>query len=566
MHQIKIKTPHAAVVVWNYKDRAGLEGVSDLNDINQTIISTLSLMSIETSKSKSQPDGQFKLILAPYKNWVSTITAGSWCCIMMSNEPIKEKDFTSANPNLVKMVGRIDSVRVETQQVEDTRQTRYYVSGTDWGYLFNNIVYIDNLIAEQNSPRNQGNSISVAIRNFLLSKDGIPQTFRVDDNLRSLVNIFGSTLGPLTKAGQDINRLAYSIYDFNIPTEMSKFFDFRDSSGQRTTQLTKTLNLVSGHLSSYNEYEPSNEAIGFVNPFSLQGQHSFWQILLENSNPAMNEMFSEIRWNDGFASLSLYNRIKPFAYKDFKPSAGNANRIRSYFQDIKTHNIDAVSVMSVNAGSNWRDNYNFIEIRPDYSDFKIFENWYAQKTQTYDQKLFERDGFRPLIVNTKQLPVKSESASDPGNIYKADFDQLSAWVQNMKEWYFNTHRMLNGTLTMQGTTEYIGVGDNIKFDAGLINPNTNINSATVKASKNQYILAHVENISHRFTVTEDGARTYSTTIQFVRGIVVNGNKKLFGKGVLDQFTDSMSDTEERNTLNTVSTSTENDPDKKVFGK
>jgi len=61
---------------------------------------------------------------------------------------------------------------------------------------------------------------------------------------------------------------------------------------------------------------------------------------------------------------------------------------------------------------------------------------------------------------------------------------------------------------MTGTTEYIPVGDNIKFEANLINPNTNINSASNSTKINRYILAHVENITHSFSVTPDGARTY----------------------------------------------------------
>ena len=49
------------------------------------------------------------------------------------------------------------------------------------------------------------------------------------------------------------------------------------------------------------------------------------------------------------------------------------NKIRSMFQKIKTHEIDKLSVISVNAGTNWRDKYNFVEIKPQFQEMKVFE-------------------------------------------------------------------------------------------------------------------------------------------------------------------------------------------------
>lgn len=569
-------------MVWNYVDRIGTEGmntdynssgVTKLTETEPAIISTLSCISIQTSKSKGQPDGQFQLTLAPYKNWTSTLTTGSWLVIMMSNEPIQEADFKKANKNQVKMIGKIESVRVETQQVEGKggpqRQTRYYVTGTDWGHIFNSILYVDNLIAGPNDPVSQGNSAAVALRNALFGKGGTPKSFNVDDNLNSIIQIFGQTLKGVTSAGKDINRLAKAIYDFRIPKAMVDFFDFRDPKGNpiSSDSVSKLLTLKSGILKGPDTYQPSNEAKGFINPFSLQGQNSLWQILLENSNPALNEMFSEMRWATDASSglnLTIYNRIKPFAFKSFTGAAGSQSGLKSYFQWVKTHQLDDNTIRSVNAGTNWRDKYNFIEIKPDFQDFQIFANWYKQKSQVFDKKAFEREGFRPLIVPTRQFP---SAGLKPGqeNKVNVDWDQLRIWALAMREWYFNTHRMLNGTIVMQGTTEYIGVGDNIKFDAGLINPTPNINDATVKAGKNQSILAHVESVTHNFAIAGD-TRTYTTTIQFVRGIIVDGDNIIAGRGTLDKFSTSVPSKSDKNTANTVSTSSDADPDTKVKGK
>jgi hypothetical protein len=574
----KIKTPHAAVLIWNYVDRIGTEGmnsspqssgVQQLDNVEPTIISTLSCVSIQTSKSKGQPEGTFQIVLAPTKDWVSTLTPGSWLCILMSNNPITQNDLKKANKTQVKMIGKIESVRAEVTTADDgARQTRFYVAGVDWGHIFNNIVYVDNLIASKDDPTSQGNAVAVALRNLMFGNGGTPKTFYVKDNLRSLINIFGQNLQGFEKDGSDINRLAGALYNFRMPKAMVEFFDFVGPGGRtRDVRLNKILNLITGSLKKPDLYVDSKESKGFIDPFSLQGQHTFWQVLIENSNPVLNEMFPEMRWNmtndsDNTLQLAVYNRIKPFSYQGFDPAGGGGAGPKSYFQNCRLHTLDDFEVISLNAGTNWRDKFNFIEVKPNFQDFNVISNWYKQKSQAFDQRAFEREGFRPLILETKQFP---SAGSKPGNStdINVDWDQLQKWVIMMRERYFNTHRMLNGTVTIHGTTEYIGVGDNIRFNAGLVNVTPNLNSkiADGQTNDNQFVLAHVENVSHSFSVTQEGARNYITTIQFVRGILVNGQNKVAGEGPLDKLADKVTvGHREANTKNVISSSDKSDPD------
>lgn len=559
----KVLTPHAAVIVWNYNDRISgdPDGVIDEEGINFKLISTVSCISIQTNKSKSSPAGSFQLVLAPFKNWVSTLTAGSWCAILMSNNPITEKNLSFRDPSQVKMFGKIESVRVDVGvNNEGARQTRFLVTGTDWGHIFNNILYVDNLLNAPNEPPSIGSTAYVAIRNALFGNGNTPQSFAVKENLSCLLNIFGSNLDGFSEAGDAINRLAKSTYDFVIPTQVANFFKFVGPKGVSDSKvITRLLTLKTGKIKTDGTYDGAVDSYGYIDPFSLQGTNTFWQIMLDNSNPALNEMYNEIEWTSQGPQLTLYNRIKPFSYKysDVTP-----NNIRSLFKNIKTHVIDPVTVMSVNAGTNWRDKYNFVEIKPQFAEFKIQDNWIKQKSQLKDAAAFNREGFRPFMVGTKQFPINPNTTLAGG----FNAEALSLWAQLLSEWYFDTHRLLNGTLVITGQNEYIAVGNNIRFEAGLINPTANINSASSKANTNKYILAHVESVSHNFSVREDGAREYTTTIQFVRGIVVNSDNTLVGEGALDQFTEKLTQEEERNTANTVTTSDVNDPDpKKVNG-
>jgi hypothetical protein len=561
-NNFRITTPHAAVIIWNYTDRLGVDPSdnSDINTINQTILSTVSCVSIRTSKSKGNPMGSFEIVLAPNRDWLSQLTAGSWCCILMSNEPITQTQISAADPKFVKMIGKIEAIRADVV-VDDSgaRQTRYVVTGVDWGYVFNNVLYIDNLIASADDPANQGNQIAIALQKMLFGDGNSPQSFKVADNMVALMGIFGASSPGLDAASNAVNRVNKSIYDFLIPNEMARYFNFVDGDGNvnQSTKLSDLLTLQTGRLTSYNSYEDTNEAYGYIDPFSLQGTNTFWQILMDNSNPALNEMYNEIDWdqsNSGSVgpSLTIFNRIKPFSYRDDLDTSDDSAKLRSPFTLLKTHVIDNVMVTNINVGTNWRDKYNFVEVRPLFQDFNVLGSWTAQKSQGFDQIAFNREGFRPMIVGTKQFPV------DPGEgagTYNANY--LTSWVALLKEWFFDTHRLLNGTLTMKGTTEYIGVGNNVLFEAGLINPNMNLNAGAATNSNTNYVLAHVENVEHSFSVSEDGTRTYYTTVQFVRGILVNavnGNYTVVGNGSLDLLATDLTGEQYKNNANSFGTS------------
>ena len=567
-NNFRITTPHAAVIIWNYDDRLGSDPTNSgsINIINEVILSTVSCTSIQTSKSKSNPAGSFTITLAPTRDWVSQITAGSWCCIMMSNQPITQAQLRQADPKFVKMIGKIEHVRAEVQIDEEaTRHTVYTVTGTDWGYIFNNVLYIDNLISAANDPSNQGNTIAITLQKQLFGDGNTPNSFKVADNLVALLGIFGTSSAGLDNASDAINRINKSVYDFLIPSEMARFFNFVDGDGNinLSTKLSDLLSLQVGKLVAQDTYQDTNEAYGYIDPFSLQGTNTFWQILMDNSNPALNELYNEIDWqknNNGVIgpSLTIFNRIKPFAYRQDLNSTDAVNKLKSPFVLLKTHTIDNVKVTGINVGTNWRDKYNFVEIRPQFQDFEILNGWTAQKSQGSDPAAFNREGFRPLIVGTKQFPVDPSVKS---NQYNADL--LTSWVNLLKEWYFDTHRLLNGTLTMRGSTEYIGVGNNILFEAGLINPTMNLNVGSGNSKSTTYVLAHVESVDNTFTVNSDGSRTYTTNIQFIRGILVNnsnGNYTLVGQGSLDEEASDQTTDQYKNSTNSFGTSDTSDPD------
>jgi hypothetical protein len=115
------------------------------------------------------------------------------------------------------------------------------------------------------------------------------------------------------------------------------------------------------------------------------------------------------------------------------------------------------------------------------------------------------------------------------------------WKTLLREWYFNTHLMLNGTINFVGQDNYIQVGDNIMFPLRVFNFQGNLTQAALKNKQplsleqnsnelagnadEPWILAHVENIAHRVSMTDSAARSYTSSIHFIRGVIVDKDRK-----------------------------------------
>lgn len=596
---VKLKTPHAAAVVWNYKDRLGVDPAKNVNEVEQVVISTVSLRGISTSKAKSSPVGKFELTLAPTKNWVSTLTPGSWLCLLMSQTPIVKEDLPThgvAKPEHVKMIGKIESVRVQVQPNPETgaRQTVYVVTGVDWAYMFENKVYIDPFISPGKNVI--GSATFLEILKLMEGEDGYPALLTSDEMVRGIVKIIGQTLSEgFEQAGDNINRIAKATYEFKIPKPMVKYLQLANAGFvSKSDNVAKMINFFQGKLSrfddpkaprNFNPYQPLGESSGYIDPLSLKGTNSLWQVMVDNSSPVVNEMFTGMRWNpNGTIALSVYNRVKPFVFQKSSVSASRlqreigqnkfgskvqgktvrkvrdeVRRIFSEYKNVRRFKIPLEDIITIDAGTNWRDKYNFVEIKPSFQDFQVLGSWVKSVAQSADVNAFSREGFRPLIATTKQWPSNSVDFKSKNSLV-ADLSQLAGWKELLKIWYFDTHKMLNGSINISGQDNHIEVGDNIMFDIKALGITPNITTSANRKSDNIYILAHVERVDHKFSVSENGARTFTTSIQFVRGIVVNENGDTLGEGTLDSNTSLAPPSEDLNQVNTFGTSTAADPD------
>lgn len=575
----QIVTPHSMFLVWNYRDRLStFEGdqnnsSSNPNEVEPVIISTVSLKQIQTQKSKGASTGSFTVTLAPTKNWVSVLSPGSWCALLMSQERINQNDVFSADPNKVKFFGKIESVRtdVDIDQEDGKRRTVYTVTGVDWGYIFDTTVYIDPLALT--NDRLNPNSAKLLLDDIFKSPDisGLPSSSAI---VRSLLKLWGNPENDALERiqGELKDNLANAGFQFTLPDAVVSYFGFESNSVAKL--VLDANNDTTGTLTSKDRYEEKNDSVGLPSIQSLTGVNTLWSLMTANCNPILNELVNDLDWKDGSANLRLWKRVKPFLIEERDPSIEGddyLNRIASKYRLVRHTKIPIDRIIHFEAGTNWRDKYNFAEIQvargaPDTGAIKeLASGQFKRSAQIWDKSAFQREGFRPLIQSAQYyLPVNDRE--------KYDITRSTRWKFLMKDWYFDTHRMLNGTVTFIGLNEHIVVGQNILLDARVMGETPNLN-VDVKNNQSPHIMAHVEAISHSFTVDDNGTREFFTSISFVRGVVTDQQGNYFnreGVGVLrpffindpklDKDTRDLPPQDDKNEVSVFGTSDSLDPD------
>lgn len=558
--------PQAAFIIWNYEERTTADSVNKPHEIEEIYLNTNDVISINTSKSKSQPSGAFEVRLAPTLNWTAKLTPGSWCVILMSRDEIpaltKENDSKSVNfgnPNaadrrLIKMFGRITSSRlsVDVDQETGARKSQYIVTGEDWGSVFNARIYIDPIL--RNNNFDQLTAIGEAERLFFdkLVIDYLSQSVKLPSAgsmVRNILGFWGSALEGLdvdiagalggsagVNSPQKPLTNVSAAGQYRIPSKVANYFGFKTPANVPTVGIKDIVKVYQGVLSSYDTYSGDKlESFGFPNPTSFYGVNTVWQMLTDNSNNVLNELVADMRWEGDEPKLALYHRIRPFLVRSKFQGADDSiiSSIRSYYKDVRRTTIPMQDIISINVGTNLNEKVNFIDVKPTTAFLKEAHSAEVKlESQTYSIESFERDGFRPMMFKTQYLPFRS---SDPKPT------DINAWKYLLREWHFNKDIMLNGAMSFIGISEYIGVGDNIMVDSRVLG--TEYNKPQIDSGEQPtFLLAHVEQIRHDFTVNDiTGARSFVTTIRFVRGIITDENGAIVGDSLsgVDKFSGSL---------------------------
>lgn len=582
MAKSTLTNPQATVIIWNYKDRLNTQTDGDPDAQDQVLVLTASLKSISTVKSKSNPTGSFTFTLAPTFNWTSRITPGSWCTILMTRDepipPLNDQQLPGADVNRDKMFGRIQAVRVNISvDGKGGRQTEYVVTGSDWGSVFEQPLYIDPTISKNVLEKysTMGQAMQLSYSNQLSSylDKGLPTSH---DAVRGIIRLWGAPIKDASDIlSADTGLLTSPDRVFRLPKEVIKYFNFTASGTSASTIDFADLlhdNTQTGRLTAYNTYSGDlKEAFGFYAPDTIMGHNTLWQLINENANTTLNEVYADFQWDgDDKPNMSLIRRIRPFVNNEGNKDLDPVRYLVSPFKYVKRNKIALEDVLTLSAGTNIDNRINFVEILPNVAELKVLEVQTKVNSQVFDTSSISRDGFRPKFEKPKYIPYQEG---------KIVINQLTDWKNLIKEWHFNTHLMLNGSVTIIGQDPYIGVGENIMIPAqvlGEANMNDDlinkglIDPATGKPNTPVFLTAHIENIAHNFSInSSNGARTFITTIDFVRGIITDEDGNTIN-GSDDSNIAIDSDAQQQNAKNrernrnNVAVSTDRDPDTRRF--
>lgn len=563
------RNSHASVVVWNYKYKINglpptikskslavdcfLEDTSfNADEVNKRIITANSIISINISKAKGPTPGTFEIKLAPTKNWLKILTNGSWVAILMSNKTMVQKDFDEANPESLKLIGRIDSVRLALGNRNGVASTEYVVTGTDWSSIFNTNIYIDHAVFMD------GTGMLAITKRFLsiLEKEG----YRLDknsypyystNNMCNFIFAFLSgsvwnTIKPskdesadstMAEEANNLYSLINSMYKnikIGMPNEVSKFLGLDTSNNSAFSKVSKFY----GVLEPSSNTDPLSDQINlkydatddcsisiFTNDF-WYGHKSPWNMFSTLANIQINEIFAELVWEDKKPALGFFKRIKPFFINDkdhaiYQKVDGLDAKIISHYKDLSHTYIPRDCILNIDIGFDDENRFNFIEVQP-YTSVSSLQVTSKISQRLMVESAFNREGVKPGNF-TFYGSIRKKGEKDGGVISPLDTKEFRFLFA---EWYFNTHLYFNGTMSFKGIDKPVMVGHNIVIDFNIFGFKEDTFNKSTKDTKYKapfYCLMHVENVNHSFSITEDGVRMYQTIIHFSRGIIVDSS-------------------------------------------
>lgn len=539
-----INSPNIKIIIWNYKTKLSIDSINDfekVNEVEQIDISNF-VIDFQTTKSKSGI-GQFQIRLAPIYNWQGILTPGSWVCIMATNK--KEINDKRVSKESFLMIGKISDIRYSMQVLENgARASMYYINGEDWSSVFDTKVYFDPLLMPQALEKLSGpaQQLLILMNNLtdIYKQKSIPTT---SDLFKGILNLFSSQLYSIAESVENkVNIELCAGGQLLIPSSVLEFLGVPSSPNNINFLLGDTgVKLFEGRLVGKGVYNNEDPTCTLLDVSSLFGTNSLISIFQNVGNCIINEIFSDAYFDEkGLFYFALFKRIKPFCTRQINNKI--IEPFISMFDFLPHTFIPDHNIISLSIGVNNKDRYNFIEVMPSqqYTNVPAYANAVKAKSQITEPASVARDGFKPMIIGTKHVMLTDDKL-------ELSIEKLTGWKDLLKEWYFNSHGVLNGTITFIGLDDYIGVGQNILFPAKVLG-----GKLSKEQKEDSMILAHVESVNHSVTL-ENHARTYISSVNFVRGVLSDKEGKILLKHgtTFDQNFDELQYYKNYNTIDTT---------------
>ncbi len=410
--KIKIKTTNSRCIArfFPFKERSTLDGDNtDQSMESKEIREDDSIIACSIGREKSSPAATWQLTLKPEKNFYNIIKPGDWVMIYLddsSNIDIKALKG-------LKIVGVVNRVAYNKTTLNDGGiTTNYTIHGSDFGKLFEVSEFFYNPYAPESV-------IKAVIAELQLRMQGNPQDF-----ITALIDIF---LG--NAKTQQVEQVLFSalvpktIYEALGGQEKVKgsavsFYDILDKSFDSATK----------------------EGFNLFNDLNRINAANLWTAMQQVANTVVNELYTDLV--NGKPTLKF--RKQPLKISDALSMAKNAIELTE------------ADIINQNLGVGDHEVFNYLYLMASQS---IIGN-ISYSVAAANKAKFPYIGFD----STKRFGLRRiERTTDYG--YKTadfDFDLMVKWADELKEYWFNAHRLENGTIEVLGINNF-QIGEFIKI-------------------------------------------------------------------------------------------------------
>jgi len=524
--------PWAHIIALPYKDPKsnGIDGIKK-DQIFDEVMATSEIsinsdiLSIDISETKSQFSNLANITLASGNiNYSESLHAGDHIVIWLGDGSDKHQNLKNnlkkglrcnGSDSGLKFIGKINSVRATmTTTGSGVRTVRYTITAAGFTEFGATIYFSEALRTSFTGDVARGgksisflSSISTKWTDLVFGSTTESQSSQ--GFIRFFINVF---LGVGPEKTKVLDKNYTSNRSFFIPKRLNEILTGTSQSVSTYTDILHRIIGIQKYSSNsyYPEFGINNSETQESNEFicdNLYGgmlgapeifNSTVWSQIDAYRNEQLNEAYTATRMNnEGYIFPHFITRQLPFTNDSFTQEPSNSEK------SIKTTPFSSLPVWKVS--NNWPV-YSFNIGTSDASRFNCFQAFPHLMGEGVNGKTLNA---QEIAISENNLVVYDADVIRNGprnkvsrlynNPIKDGVTNSRRWSFLLSDWYKDGHLKFNGTVDMAGVTLPISIGDNLKISDKLF---------------------HIEQISHRYMVSDNGQKTFTTSLALSRGLTV----------------------------------------------
>jgi len=507
-----------------------------LTDTKPPLIITSSCVQMDITSSKANYTQNLNAVLKPGKvEFLSAIMPGDWCLCwtMNSREKYREvldkikagQEAVNGFEDGLKFVGRVHDIREVLAQAPGGLKTiQYNLSGVGFGELDSSIFFDPALARKSTTLARTLQDMNILMKDILETAAKEAQAGKGGISVNNVIPAFltaflGRGISGVAVESGGLN-LAQGAsvaskeapFSYVIPNGVAKLLGVQGASKPNGVFCyADILELVQGlQKYQFNEFPQMFYPTGTLTDESRGGAHrtrhitseplkgvflpiptsfdgkSVWNLLNEYLNPAINEMYTAMKWTpSGRVMPTLVVRQLPFSSPIMSQKLGND--VTAY-HELPRWVGDKTLIRSLDVGRSDGARTNFVHIyaQPNKKTLSSAQSYQiVQWPPINDPQDMKRHGLRPHMGSIQAAATDSVTGG-PG-----------LWMKIKSDFLLGQHMMLTGAVSMVGVTFPIVPGDNFEFNG---------------------ILYHIETVNHHVAISADGRKSFTTQLNLTHGL------------------------------------------------